>query len=131
MVEQQEQNDILGDFARRLEKIRFEYMLVGSMALAHYAVPRATVDIDVVVEIPPESIDEFIKEFESDFYIPVKRAQQAARQKGTFNILHNQTLLKIDCVVLKNSEFKSMLFHAAERSIMRANSNFGLSARKI
>jgi hypothetical protein len=63
VIEQREQNDVLGDFTRRLEKIGIEYMLVGSMALVHYAMPRTTVDIDIVVKILPENIDEFNAEF--------------------------------------------------------------------
>lgn len=110
MIEQQEQNDVLGDLTKRLDKIGIKYMLVGSMALVHYAMPRATVDIDIVVEISPENIDKFIAEFESDYYIPINRAKQAARRKGMFNLLNNQTILKIDCVVLKESEFEKNAF---------------------
>lgn len=110
MIEPQEQNDVLGDFTKRLDKIGIEYMLVGSMALVHYAIPRATVDIDIVVKILPENINNFIAEFEDDYYIPTNRAKQAARQKGMFNILNNQTIIKIDCVVLKDDEFESNAF---------------------
>lgn len=98
MIRQTEQNDILGDFAKRLERINIKYMLVGSMALVHYAVPRATVDIDVVIKILPENIDKFLAEFENDYYIPTNRARQAAIQKGMFNLLNHETILKIDCV---------------------------------
>lgn len=107
---QQEQNDVLGNFTERLEKIGVEYMLVGSMALVHYAMPRATVDIDIVVEISPENIDKFIAEFETDYYIPINRVKQAARRKGMFNLLNNQTILKIDCIVLKDGEFDKNAF---------------------
>lgn len=110
MIKQTEQNDVLANFTKRLDKIGVEYMLVGSMALVHYAMPRATVDIDMVVKISTENIDEFIAEFENDYYIPTSRAWQAARQKGMFNILNNQTILKIDCVVLKESEFDKNAF---------------------
>ena len=110
MVEQQEQNDVLDDITKRLDKIGIEYMLVGSMALAHYAVPRATVDIDIVVNILPENIDEFIAEFESDYYIPLDSAKNAVRQKRMLNLLHNQTILKIDCVILKEDEFDKNAF---------------------
>lgn len=110
MIQQREQNDVLGDFTKRLDKIGIEYMLVGSMALVHYAMPRATVDIDVVVNILPEDIDKFIAEFETDYYIPTSRARQAVRQKKMFNLLNNQTILKIDCVVLKETEFDANAF---------------------
>lgn len=115
MIEQQEQNDVLGDFTKRLDKIGIEYMLVGSMALVHYAKPRTTVDIDIVVKILPETIDKFIAEFENDYYIPIGRARQAAWQKGMFNILNNQTILKIDCVVLKENEFEINAFSRRQK----------------
>jgi hypothetical protein len=110
VIQQQEQNDLLRDFSKRLNKISIEYMLVGSMALVHYAMPRATVDIDMVVNIQLENIDKFIAEFENDYYIPTSRARQAVRQKGMFNVLNNQTILKIDCVVLKEIEFEMNAF---------------------
>jgi hypothetical protein len=110
LIEQTEQNDVLGDFTERLDKIGIEYMLVGSMALVHYAMPRATVDIDIVINILPENLDRFISEFENDYYIPLSRAKQAIRQKGMFNVLNNQTILKIDCVVLKENEFEINAF---------------------
>jgi hypothetical protein len=110
VIEKYEQNDVLGDFTKRLDKIGIEYMLVGSMALVHYAMPRATVDIDIVLKISPENIDKFIAEFENDYYIPINRAKQAARQKGMFNLLNNQTILKIDCVILKENEFEKNAF---------------------
>lgn len=110
MVEQQEQNDVLGDFTKRLDKIGIEYMLVGSMALVHYAMPRATVDIDIVVNILLDNFDKFIAEFENDYYIPLDSAKNAVQQKRMFNLLNNQTILKIDCVVLKENEFELHAF---------------------
>ena len=115
VFEQQEQNNVLGDFTKRLDKLVIEYMLVGSMALVHYAMPRTTVDIDIVVNILPEKLDEFIAEFENDYYIPTGRAKQAVRQKGMFNVLNNETILKIDCVVLKENEFETNAFSRREK----------------
>ena len=115
MNHKKEQNDVLGDFTKRLDKIGVEYMLTGSMALAHYAVPRMTVDIDIVVNILPENIDKFIAEFENDYYIPTGRARRAIEQKGMFNLLNNQTILKIDCVVLKENEFDKNAFSRRQK----------------
>ncbi len=105
MIEQQEQNDVLGDFSKRMEKIGIEYMLVGSMALVHYAIPRTTVDIDIVIKILPETVDKFIREFETDYYIPLESAKNAVIQKRKFNILNQKTVLKVDCIILKETAF--------------------------
>ncbi|MEZ5344588.1 MAG: DUF6036 family nucleotidyltransferase [Pyrinomonadaceae bacterium] len=80
-------------------------MLVGSMALVHYANPRSTVDIEIVINIMPEDIDRFIAEFEQEYYIPEGAAKKAILNKAMFNLLNNRTILKIDCVVLKESEY--------------------------
>lgn len=113
VIEQKEQKDVLGDFTKRLDKIGIEYMLVGSMAMAHYAVPRSTVDIDV--DILPNNLDKFIAEFESDYYIPPDSAKNAVRQKRMFNLLNNQTFWKVDCVVLKENEFDMNAFSRRQK----------------
>ena len=105
MIRQEEQNDVLGDFTKRLEKINIEYMLTGSMALVHYAMPRTTVDIDLVVNILPENLDVFIAEFTEDYYIPQQSAKDAVRRKKMFNVLNQETVFKIDCIILKEDEF--------------------------
>ena len=110
MIEQTEQTDVLGDFTSRLDKIGVEYMLTGSMALAHYAMPRTTVDIDVVVNILPETVEQFIGEFQDDYYIRVERARKAVAERKMFNLLNHQTILKIDCVILKKTEYEQNAF---------------------
>lgn len=110
MFSQTEQNDVLGDFTSRLDKIGVEYMLTGSMALVHYAMPRTTVDIDIVVNILPGNVEKFIGEFQDDYYIPVEQAKKAVIERRMFNVLNNQTILKIDCVVLKETEYEQNAF---------------------
>ena len=110
MIKQTEQTDVLGDFTSRLDKIGVEYMLTGSMALVHYAMPRTTVDIDVVVNILPETVEQFIGEFQDDYYIPVEQARKAVAERKMFNLLNHQTILKIDCVILKKTEYEQNAF---------------------
>jgi hypothetical protein len=115
VIRQTEQNDVLADFTERLEKLGVDYMLVGSMALVHYAIPRSTVDIDIVINVSPENIEKFIAEFENDYYIPSNRAREAVSRKGMFNLLNQQTILKIDCVVLKETEFDQNAFSRRQK----------------
>lgn len=115
MIKQTEQNDVLGDFTKRLEKIGIEYMRTGSMALVHYAIPRATVDINIVVNLLPESLDKFIKEFVGDYYIPLRSAKDAVNGKRMFNALNQKTIIKVDCIILKNDEFQKFVFSRRQR----------------
>ncbi len=42
--------DVLKMVGERLSNNRFQFMLTGSLALAYYATPRMTRDLDVVVD---------------------------------------------------------------------------------
>lgn len=110
MTKQDEQNDVLRDCKERLEKLGIAYMLTGSMALVYYAMPRTTVDIDIVIEFSIGDADRFIKEFEPDYYIPHGRIRDAIYRHKMFNILHQKTIIKVDCIISKNDEFQQKAF---------------------
>lgn len=115
MIRQEEQNDVLGDCAERLERLNIAYMLTGSMALAHYAIPRTTADIDIVIEISTADVDKFIEEFEPDYYVPHNRIRDAIARSKMFNILNQKTIIKVDCVVRKNEKFQIEAFSRRQR----------------
>ena len=115
MIRQEEQNDVLCDCAERLERLGIAYMLTGSMALAHYAIPRTTADIDIVMEISSDDVSKFIKEFEPDYYVPHGRIRDAVFRRRMFNILDQKTIIKIDCVIRKDDEFQKLAFSQRRR----------------
>lgn len=115
IVEPASQNDVLRDFTERLERLGIENMLTGSMALVHYAVPRLTADIDIVLDISETDADRFIKEFELDYYLPQSRIRDAISRNKMFNILDQRTIIKIDCVVRKRDKFQDMAFSRRRR----------------
>ena len=90
-------------------------MLTGSMALVRYALPRTTTDIEVVIELTTDDAEKFIKEFETDFYVPENRVKDAIRRNRTFNILDRQSIIKIDCVTLKPDGFSLNAFSRKQR----------------
>ena len=87
-----DQKRTLRDCVERLERLSIPYMLTGSMAMTNYAMMRMTNDIDIVT-------------FEPDYYVPHNRVADAISRKFMFNLLNQQTLVKIDLVVLKATNF--------------------------
>ena len=106
----EDQEAVLKDFIGRLEKLGIDYMLTGSMAMIIYAMMRMTNDIDIVMELSYSDADKIIKEFEDDYYVPQGRVRDAISRKFMFNLLHQQTLVKIDCVMRKDTEFQKAAF---------------------
>ncbi len=110
MVPYEDQERILKDCTERFERLGISYMLTGSMAMAGYAMMRMTNDIDIVMEVDRADAEKIINEFEPDYYIPHGRVRDAISRKFMFNMLHQETLVKIDCVMLKDTEFQKEAF---------------------
>ncbi len=106
-----ELNEVLRDFISRLETLNVSYMLTGSLAMAFYAQPRMTADIDVVIELNSSKADEFINSLEPDYYIPHGSMRSAISRNTMFNVLHEKMLVKVDCVLRKTDEFHSSAFN--------------------
>jgi len=109
-VADSEELEILKEVARRLEQAGIAYMVTGSIAANFYAVPRMTRDIDIVVELSDRDIGRFIRIFQKDFYLEPETVQAAVKNKGMFNLIQNEYVIKIDFVVRKDSEYRRKEF---------------------
>lgn len=97
---------IFRDLLRRLEGAGIPYMVVGSVASIVYGEARLTRDMDVVVDIRPEDTVRFAGLFDPvEFYCPpVEVLRQEVVERGQFNLLHQESGLKIDVVLRKDTE---------------------------
>jgi hypothetical protein len=102
--------DILRDVTGRLDRAGTAYMITGSMAMNYYAQPRMTRDIDVVVEIIPAEVDKIEAIFSSDYIIDHDALCYAAEHEFMFNIIHCQSVIKVDFIVRKSSEYRRLEF---------------------
>ena len=107
---------ILHDFADRIEKLDLNYMLTGSMAMMAYAVYRFTADVDVVLELETEDAKRIIETFEPDYYVPHNAVSRAISNRKMFNVIHEETAFKIDCVIKKNNDFQKTAFENRQRT---------------
>src|SRR2546428_11920407 len=90
----------------RLEAAGIAYMVTGSFAANYYAVPRMTRDIDLVVELSAGDADRFCALFEGDFYLDRAAVRAAIASRGAFNLIHLAHVVKVDCIVRKDSEYR-------------------------
>lgn len=105
-----EEIEVLKLVIERLESAGIDYMITGSIALALYATPRMTRDIDIVVQISVKEVNVVIDLFQDDFYIMRESVKEAVQNEGMFNIIHNDSLVKIDLIVRKSSEYRKEEF---------------------
>jgi hypothetical protein len=101
---------VLHDITARFETLEIPYMLTGSMALFHYAVYRMTADIDVVLELKERRAQLLIDNLEPDYYVPHNSMRRAIEAQRMFNVLHQGTAFKVDCVLRKSTPFHKAAF---------------------
>ena len=75
------------------------------MASSVLGEPRSTVDIDLAIVLPEASIPDLVRDLEPAFFIDPESARGAARRGSHFNVLHRETMLKVDFFVLGDSAF--------------------------
>lgn len=102
--------DILKIVCDKLDQIGIPYMLTGSFAGNFYAVPRMTRDIDLVIAMQKSKIDTFLETFQNDFFVDRGSIEDAIKHEGSFSIIHNDAIFKIDFIVLKISDYRQTEF---------------------
>lgn len=89
-----------------LDEASIPYMLTGSLAAAFYATPRATQDIDLVLDISPEQVGMLTAQLQSaGLYVSADAAQEAIRLEDQFNAIDPDTGWKVDFIVRKSRAF--------------------------
>lgn len=100
------ESDIIKEVARLLDNAGVSYMFTGSIATNFYTVPRMTRDIDIVVELKETDVERIYNIFEKDFFIDKNMVLAAIRKDGMFNIIHYQSVFKIDFIIRKNNPYR-------------------------
>lgn len=110
------QLDIIADISHRLERLGIPCMLTGSVAMNYYAEPRMTRDIDIVLEFSEADADRLVQELSPDYYIDVVAMKDALQNRSMFNnMLHLESVIKVDCILRKNSDYRQTEFERRRR----------------
>ncbi len=131
------QEQLLKDITSLLQGAKIPYMVTGSLSVIFYGRPRASHDIDFIIEAEKKDIERIKQTFLSlplsEFMVDTSMIEDAVNNKFQFNVLHLPTMLKLDFWLLTHSEFdisrfkrrkninvfgQSMTFASAEDTIL-------------
>ncbi len=88
-----------------LEELGVRYHIGGSVASSAHGIARATVDVDLVVELSEEGALPLAQTLRPSFYVDEDSVRSAVRDRGSFNLIHLATMVKIDVFVSKGRPF--------------------------
>ncbi len=106
----QNQLDVVCDVSRRLGGLGVPYMLTGSVAMNYYAEPRMTRDVDLVLDLRPENVGPLVEGFAGDYYVDADAVGEAVSGSSLFNMIPLESIVKVDCVILKPTEYRQHEF---------------------
>src|SRR5579872_3844345 len=132
------QEELLKEITALLNGTNIPYMITGSVSVIFYGRPRASHDIDFVVEVSQENLfkvkEAFLSLPHKEFLVDTMQIEHAIGNVGQFNVLHLPTMLKLDFWLLTSDAFdkerfarrqkmqvfgQEMLFASAEDTILK------------
>jgi len=101
----------LSTIIRILDDAGVPHMLTGSLAAAYYATPRATQDVDLVIDAREAQIERVVNELAAEgLYVSREAALDAFRAQGQFNAIDPESGWKVDLIVRKDRPFSTTEF---------------------
>ncbi len=69
-----------------------------------------TRDIDVVLALAPADADKIVDLFRADYYVSEEAVRASISAESIFNLIHNESVIKVDCIVRKNTPYRRVEF---------------------
>ena len=105
------QPQLLTNVVTLLDENHIDYMITGSLASSIQGEPRATHDIDLLVNITPTAIPVLMRHFTPPhYYLSESAIQEAIRYQSMFNLLDTTEGDKIDFWMLTSEPFDQARF---------------------
>ncbi len=93
-----------------LEELGAPYLIGGSLASAVHGVARATADTDLVADLRLEHAEQLAQALSDAFYVDAESIRDAIRHRSSFNVIHLETMFKVDVFVRKQRPFDRAQF---------------------
>lgn len=90
------------EVAAALERVGVPYLIGGSVASTVWGEPRATLDVDFVVQLDVDQVELLAEALEADFVLERESMREAARQARHCNLIHLAPMLKVDLHVRRD-----------------------------
>ena len=100
-----------------LEKLGISYVIGGSLASTLYGMVRTTQDSDIITEMRSEHIHSFVSSLQSEFFIDEEMIADSIQNNSSFNIIHRDTMFKVDVFIPRPRPFQQSQLARAQRQI--------------
>ena len=99
---------------KAFKSLDIPYFISGSLATAVHGMARATMDVDLVADIQSSHIQPLLNTLGEVFYTDDEMITNAIRQRISFNLIHKETMFKVDVFPAKDRAFNRSQFERRE-----------------
>lgn len=123
--------DLLGEVISQLDRADVPYMVTGSIASSYHGEPRATRDVDIVIDPAPDALDRLVEGLRiADFYVDPDAAREAFEQRSQFNAIAEDAT-KVDFIVRRDRPFSIEEFGRRQRADLLGTPGFIATAEDL
>lgn len=98
-----------------LEALGVAYFIGGSLASAIHGISRATMGVDIVADLHEAHLMALVRMLEDDFFIDDEAVRRVIYDRGSCNLIHRETMFKVDIFVRKMRPYDQAQFDRRER----------------
>ena len=84
--------------------------IVGSVASSRVGMVRATLDVDIVAALEVRHVSAWLEGLRPAFYADEELIRASLETRQSFNLIHLDTMLKVDVFPVKNRPYDRMAF---------------------
>ena len=88
-----------------MDHLGVPYLVGGSVASSAFGMARTTLDADLVAELETSHVSELVSGLTARFYVDEPMVREAIKHRACFNVVHLETMLKVDVFVRGSSPY--------------------------
>lgn len=106
-----------------LDSLAVPYVIGGSVASIFHGMVRTTMDADIVADLESKHVIPLVSAVKDQFYIDEKTLMQAIERRSSVNLIHLETMFKVDIFVPKERPFDQQQLARRIPEKFKADSN--------
>jgi len=93
--------EALTPLVEAFDRLGLAYYIGGSVSSSLHGMARQSQDVDVIADIRPDQVRALVQALQSDYHVDEQAWQTAIRHGQLYNVIHMNTMLKVDLIPLK------------------------------
>lgn len=101
------------------DALKIDYYIGGSVACLTHGIYRTTADVDIIADMHAGHVSAFVQQLEDSYYIDADMIKDAIRHRSEFNVIHLDTMFKVDVFLPKRRAFDQEVHRRIQKSELK------------